>query len=459
MRFLRFFLLIGTAAASSIATARASGGDASAPGAQWSNERSEVELQRFLNRWLRAQNSRDFDGYLALYAPQFEVTRSPGTQIVRLDRAGWEREQRTRFATPMQVRLFFVETVPSGDSPELSFVRLVTAGGSEEITATRMGLQRSGDRLLVSSERVLAMRTLPGKNLPSAPQYFRFAEDRAVLWQGNVAPAWLPQAMEVKRTKSSDPAALEVQVEARVPWKSLPEALAAWETRTVQVLSASDAAACHLGVPVVWKHWSGPSSLVDSGRDEDIVRFLLEDEVEDWTLGAPASQCGITGSAVFARIAEGATPPTAAAHPAPRALAAEAMAAFKKVPQWAAVSHGGRGSAKTVQFELPSAAGRMRLVAMSYESAVAGCGAWALWKVRAEGAQQRLELLNDPGDLTYFYPEVAADIDGDGKPELFGGSITGGEGLGFVDRVWSASRLRPVDGTAWIPWERNHCEE
>ena len=135
------------------------------------------------------------------------------------------------------------------------------------------------------------------------------------------------------------------------------------------------------------------------------------------------------------------------------------MAAFKKLPQWGTISHAGGGSVKTVQFDLALARAKMRLVALSYESGIAGCGAWALWNVRQVNGQHRLELLNDPGDLTYFYPEVAADIDGDGKPELFGGSITGGEGLGFVDRVWSASELRPVDGTGWIPWERSHCEE
>ena len=132
----RCFLLVAAVAAYN-ASVRAASDDASAStAAEWSNERSEIELQRFLNRWIRAQNGGDFKAYMSLYGERFEGTRGSGSQTLKLDRPRWERESQVVFAKPIHVRLFFVETVPAGDSPEVSFVQLLTTGRTEEVSVS-----------------------------------------------------------------------------------------------------------------------------------------------------------------------------------------------------------------------------------------------------------------------------------------------------------------------------------
>src|SRR5207302_271864 len=172
----------------------------------------------------------------------------------------------------------------------------------------------------------------------------------------------------------------------------------------------------------------------------------------------PASlpSCEVGGSAAFARLDGGSSPRRALARRAPRSVAAQALALFKKLPQWRMLTKDGPGTPSTVEMDLALGSGKLHLVALAYDSATPSCGTWALWKVSDE--DRRWELLNDPSDFTYFRAQLATDLDADGKPELFGDTTPGGSVFGLLGRSWSASDLRALDGSEWIPWEQGSCE-
>jgi hypothetical protein len=424
--------------------------------AEWSPERSELEARNLLNRWLRAQNGGDSDAYAALYSERFEGVRSSAGTATRVDRDKWLGAEKRSFAAPMRVQLFFVDVSAAGDSAEVSFVQSRDPVASVEASARNLTLQRLGDRFLIASDKIRMSRQLP-REARSSANWFRVDDaGDVILWEGNVAPPWLPAKLELKRTIVET--TTELQVAADVPWRSLPPALSRLASRQVQIVSAKDARSCQLIQPVISKKWIALSTVVADMSKDALAAFLMDDQIEPWTLHVAVPECdGLNGVPAFARLDEGEIPQRVIPRAASRTVAKEALARFKKLPPWPTVSGKGGGATRTVEVALPLPDGSLRLVALTYRSANPGCAAWALWKVGDPAETDGWELLNDPADLTDFYPRLVTDLDGDGKPELFGsGASTAGPPS--YDRSWSASGVRPVDGSVWVPFSASNCD-
>jgi hypothetical protein len=427
---------------------------------KWSFERGQLEARKLLNAWVRAQNGGDFKTYAALYADDFEGVRRSNGSSVKRDKAAWLREAQPAFATSRSVRLHFLEMA----NDDISFVQVSGSDRSREASARDIHLERVGDRFLIASEDVRSSRLLSTARADPAKGWFRLGDsDDVVIWEGSLPPAWLPRKLRVKRSteESSASAPPEARAEADLPWKSLPAEFSRFKPQPVRLrlMSARKSGTCDAADPVISKRLPVDASQLQMSDDE-LARLVMEDQLEVWTLRTLLPECEPPDESwAFARLDDGVEPKIATPRRAQRTLAAKALATFKKLPHWRTISAQGAGPAQTVEFKLPTPAGNLHLVALSVESAKSGCATWALWKLADASAGGTWELLNDPGELTAFYPALATDLDGDGKPELFGSDSSQPLTAEKFALAWSASGLRPADGSEWIPLSRAHCEE
>jgi len=124
--------------------APAAAATAAAPG---NDEKAQVTAA--IERWARAWSAKDVKGYLATYAPDFEV---PGGD----SRAEWEKQRTERIERPKSIDVDVkVQSIKLEGNEAVAVLRQAYRSDTLRNTTTKtLRLVRSGDRWLIKQERV-----------------------------------------------------------------------------------------------------------------------------------------------------------------------------------------------------------------------------------------------------------------------------------------------------------------
>ena len=120
---------------------------AAPPAASGADPKAQVVAT--LEGWARAWSKKDVPGYLAYYAPEFEV---PGGET----RASWEKQRAERIERPksFDVSVKVLSTRVEGNEATVTFRQSYRSDALKSNNTKTLKLVRSGDRWLIKQERV-----------------------------------------------------------------------------------------------------------------------------------------------------------------------------------------------------------------------------------------------------------------------------------------------------------------
>jgi len=109
----------------------------------------KAKVTAAIEGWARAWSAKDVKGYLAAYAPEFEV---PGGET----RAAWEKQRAERIERPKSIEVGVkVQSLEVNGNQATATVRQAYKSDTLKNTTTKvLKLVRSGDRWLITQERV-----------------------------------------------------------------------------------------------------------------------------------------------------------------------------------------------------------------------------------------------------------------------------------------------------------------
>ncbi len=120
-----------------------------APAATAAAGDEKARITAAIEAWAKAWSAQDVKGYLAAYAPEFEV---PGGET----RAAWEKQRTERIEKPksidVAVRVTAIEV--NGNEARATVRQSYKSDTLRNTTTKTLGLVRSGDRWLIKQERV-----------------------------------------------------------------------------------------------------------------------------------------------------------------------------------------------------------------------------------------------------------------------------------------------------------------
>jgi ketosteroid isomerase-like protein len=101
-----------------------------------------------IESWAKAWSTKDVKGYLASYAPDFEV---PGGE----SRSGWEKQRSERIERPksIEVDVKVVKANVSGNEATVTIRQAYRSDTLKSNTTKTMKLVKHGDRWLIKQER------------------------------------------------------------------------------------------------------------------------------------------------------------------------------------------------------------------------------------------------------------------------------------------------------------------
>jgi len=99
--------------------------------------------------WARAWSAKDVKGYLAFYAPDFEV---PGGEA----RMAWEQQRADRIRKPksIEVGIKVLSAQVSGNEASVTFRQAYKSDSMKSNNTKTLRLVKSGERWLIKQERV-----------------------------------------------------------------------------------------------------------------------------------------------------------------------------------------------------------------------------------------------------------------------------------------------------------------
>ena len=415
----------------------------------------EAEVRALLAVWLQAQNDGDFEAYSALYAERFFGTKRSGSRTRSFERKFWLRDRKRMFSKAMQVQAAEVAVASTAESAVLTFAQSWASGSYKDVGPKQLVIVRSADGLRIAREEMLGSTVesgdAPAAALPREDFAFVIHEDN----QAYVVLDLRPEAAWSKGKLQLLAAGARATVRQPAVVDALPEPLRGWVGRDVQV-NGSSGPACrghvdklyvltrvepHFGTVQYWQGEEGGAP---------VAKWRVAREA--WGLGQggrllvghikPVSRekCGTGFWARAMGRAETKVAGSAAADPL---VVREALNRFRKLSGYVQVQKaylaetslprppwwdGFQDAKPSVTFlQGPEGEGGWISVA---SRAGDGCGEfigefWALWQIRppkSPGKAPTLVLLSDERDPgRFFMPELAVDLDGDGRVEFLSG--------------------------------------
>ena len=413
---------------------------------------AEAQVRALLDAWLAAQNGGDLEAYSLLYAERFYGTKRSGQRTRTFERKFWLRDRKRMFDKAMQVEATDVLINSTAESAILTFVQTWASGTYKDVGPKQLVLVRSADGLRIAREEMLASivesGNAPAAALPREDFAFVIHEDKEAYAVIHLAPeeAWSKGKLKLLagggRASVRRPAVLD----------ALPEALRSWPGRQIDVHgSAGPACRGHIDKLYVLTRVEPHFGTVQYWNGEEGGAPISKARVarEAWGLGqsgrllvghikpVPRARCH---AGFWARAADRPAPLIASSAPADPMLVRQALNRFRKLrgyvqvqkayrdetaspraPWWDAFQNG----SPSVTF-LQGADGKSSWISVA-ALAGDGCGEfmgefWALWQVRpakAAGKAPTLVLLSDDRDPgRFFQPQLAVDLDGDGRMEF-----------------------------------------
>ena len=401
-----------------------------------------AQAEALVQEWLRTQNEGDLPGYAKLYASRFSGVKRVGPQRWQFNRATWLADRKAMFAGKMTVAAASVAVRPAGASAIVTFTQTWQSGSFKDEGPKQLVVVREADRLVIAREELLASKVAPPAVLDAA----LFAHVVPVDAQQGIGLVLSPTA-SADWAQGPARAVRRAAVARRdVLEEKLPEPLKAWKGRKVALygpqgkvcegavtgLALLAEAVPHFGIVQGWNGEQGERKLTDDQTAEEIWRLAADRGRR--LVGLLDVDAGKCAGARFGRDAARSAPAVYRANPADGPLGATALAAFRALPAYQAVTRQFRSEGKAGDWETysggkptiityvhPDAGTRYVLL---HAEAGSGCGdfrgeLWAIWQVTGPLAKPTLVLLSGaerPGEG--FVPTVAVDLDGDGQPEL-----------------------------------------
>ena len=407
-------------------------------------------MSALLEKWLAVQNAGDFNGYEQLYAERMTGVRRTGQIVKQLSRAAWMADRRKMFAKQMQVTASDVQ-IFAGLTAGALLTQHFSTGNFSDVGPKRWVVVRQGADIKIAREEMLASQVLDGAAPvdPPPPEQLALALHAgdqvwlAVTLGDGVA---LAEAATVQAERSLQLWSREapVTVSRAADW---PEQLRSWRDRDVvlygvagevcrgQVQAAEVVAQVvpHFGRAQSWAGVDGAAKAGDREIAEEVwdqagkTKFLAA-RIKPFRGDCRAAVWGRASNLAPAVVFDRADMPAGALRQAVLASAQalgrygelqkefNASVAPPRAAQWDL--HGGAKPQVTV---LVAATMRLVLVHARAGDFCGGFGAEMLTAWRATELakdEYRFQLMSDERGADLQVPVTAADVDGDGQPEL-----------------------------------------
>lgn len=408
------------------------------------------EVTALLDQWLAAQNSGDFNAYERLYAERMTGVRRTGHIVKQLSRAAWMADRRKMFAKQMQVSATDVQIFPGLTAGALWTQHFAT-GSFSDVGPKRWVVVRQGAEVKIAREEMLASQLLDGAAPVDPPP----AEQLALAMHAG-DQVWLAVALsdgvalaEAQTAASDRPPQLwsrqgPATVSRAANW---PEVYRMWRERDVVLYGpAGEVCRGHVEAAEVVaqivphfgrvQSWAGEDG-VPKANDREVAEEIWDQAGKTKVLAARVKAFrGDCRDAVWGR-ASNLAPPVVydradmqggalreAALQSVRALGRHGQLQKEftaSVPPPRAALWELHDGAKPQVTVLVAAETRIVLVHARAGDFCGGFGAELLTAWRATELSKdeyRLQLVSDERGADLQLPVTAADVDGDGQPEL-----------------------------------------
>jgi hypothetical protein len=148
------------------------------------------DARQLLDRWLAAQNKRDFGGYQALYADGFAGIKRVGTRVVKLDRAGWMKDRERMFAKAITVEATGISVAMSDKGATVRFVQSFATPSFSDRGPKILVLERGPGGLRISREEMLSSEVAPQQRAagdqPLPLEKFAFVDEGELVLESDV---------------------------------------------------------------------------------------------------------------------------------------------------------------------------------------------------------------------------------------------------------------------------------
>ncbi len=401
-----------------------------------------AEAQALVDTWLKAQNSGDFDSYQRLYARRMTGVRRSGEVTKAFARAGWLADRRRMFAKQMQVAASEVKVTP-GPTAAVLFTQQFASGNFSDVGPKRLVLVREEGQVRIAREEMLASQVLDGA-LPAEPLP---VEQLTIALHGG-DQVWLAVALADQATADGAVKLWSREGLATASRPSQwPEALKTWRDRDV-VLYGPAGEACraqveaadlvaqvvpHFGRVQSWKGEDG----TPAASEQDIAQEIMDQVGPALVLAARLKPTrGDCRAAVWGRasnlapavIYDRAEMPVSSL----RVAAENALRGLEKYKKFQREFLEQVPAPRPAYWDLLGGAqakvtllvGPGKQVALVHARAGDFCGGYGAelltaWDVKALPMDDfKLRLISDERGADLQLPVTAADVDGDGEPEL-----------------------------------------
>lgn len=327
------------APAEATATTRAAPQAASSPAASTgvspaAAQIPQAEVRAFIERWLAAQNSRDFEAYSRLYGERFMGVKRVGTYSKRFDRAGWLADRKPMFEAGAQVKVSDIELVAGSGASRAIFTQEFASGTFHDVGKKELFLVAAPGGISISKEEMLDSTV--SEQAAATESVLAYHRDGVVVERGfdERKPKGEPR---LRQSGASDP----IEIDYAVTPETLSPTARAWLGREVTAYTAAGKscsgkvarfevrvqAVPHFGMRQAWNGETdapkaSPAQIARTIQDmaqdhEHFVVGVLDRACEgSWASAAPAS-------------------PFTPARPVEGALRRAAIAAFRALPAYA----------------------------------------------------------------------------------------------------------------------------
>jgi Domain of unknown function (DUF4440) len=152
----------------------------------------DAAVLALLAAWEQAQDAGDYERYAALYGARFTGVRRSGPRTRSFDRAGWLADRKRMFAKPMQVDFSVTSSSSAGSSPMVLGEQHFKSGSYEDRGPKRLVLTREADGYRIVREEMLSSELAPPPTI--AARFVVQASEGPALVLLARAPSEAPQA-------------------------------------------------------------------------------------------------------------------------------------------------------------------------------------------------------------------------------------------------------------------------
>ena len=386
----------------------------------------EAGAKKLIEAWLAAQNTGDFAAYEALYAPKLEGIKRVGARTWRFDRASWLNDRKRMFKNPMTVEAKDLVVRGSAVAATVSLTQTFSQGKFKDEGPKHLVLIKGPSGLQIAREEMLRSDVGGAAAAGKASAYVVMMIDKKpyVVIAADANPDWGDGALTGpiddvhKLAMMKAPKAANADVWASRAMKVFDSQGKSCDA-TVGALSLVAGGTPHFGEV---QTWDGDPAMSEDGK----VWPPADRAQAIWDMATPylVGELSITGGCTAVVAIDPATTAVVYARQPDGPADGPAVAAFSKLPAYAAIqkeytgSYDGQGEwAPTPSTEVYTGGGRRFVVVWAQEGD--GCGEFG-GALSAVFEDKGGKLTQVPGPDGVLDVSLIVDTDGDGAVEIIG---------------------------------------